>query len=123
MYVDDEQALVRLVTHALQRLGYQVTGFSDPRKALEVFREQSQQFDAVITDIAMPHLSGPDLAAKLAAIRPQVPIVMTSGYIRPQDQESAQRLGIRELILKPDTVDDLALALDRVVRGKEATGN
>ncbi|HYE75598.1 MAG TPA: PAS domain S-box protein, partial [Blastocatellia bacterium] len=114
LYVDDEESLVTLITRTLKRLGYHVTGFSNPFEALEAFRSCSDEFDVVITDLSMPGLSGFELARELMAIRPNIPIIMTSGYLRPEDQEAASHIGIRELILKPDTVDELGQALDRI---------
>jgi PAS domain S-box-containing protein len=116
MYVDDDKALVLLVVRVLKKLGYEVGGYTDSAAALADFRLQPGKFDAVVTDLSMPDLSGFDLARELRAIRPDVPIIMTSGYARPQDQEAAARLGIVELILKPDTVDELGRALDRLFR-------
>lgn len=114
MYVDDEEGLVVLVTHTLTRLGYEVIGQTDPLRALEIFRENPSSYDAVITDLAMPQLSGFDLAKQLLAIRADIPIVMTSGYVRPEDQERALHMGLRDLILKPDTIDQMGATLDRI---------
>jgi CheY-like chemotaxis protein len=120
LYVDDEESLVALVTRTLQRLGYKVTGQTDPAKALELFRADPAQFDAVVTDLAMPQLSGFDLASQLLTARPDIPIVMTSGYVRVEDQERALHMGLRDLILKPDTIEQLGRTLDRVFQ-KEPT--
>jgi len=59
-------------------------------------------------------MSGFDLAAQILALRPEIPLVVTSGYIRKEDEETAARLGVREVILKPNTVDEMAGALDRI---------
>ena len=114
LYVDDEEALILLVTRTLKRLGYRVTGQTDPVGAVELFRSNPAAFDVVVTDLAMPRLSGFDLSSQLLEIRPDLPIVMTSGFVRPKDQERALRMGVRDLILKPDTIDELGHALDRV---------
>ncbi|MGA8406344.1 MAG: PAS domain S-box protein [Candidatus Acidiferrales bacterium] len=116
LYVDDEQALVMLVTRTLGRLGYKVTGQTDPLAAVALFRSDPSAFDVVVTDLAMPQLSGFDLSSQLLAIRPDLPIVMTSGYVRPEDQQRAVQLGVRDLILKPDTIDQLGRTLDRVLQ-------
>jgi DNA-binding NtrC family response regulator len=114
LYVDDEELLVELVTRTLERLGYRVSGFVDAELALAAFRARPQHFDVVVTDLSMTRMSGFDLAQALQAIRPDVPIVMTSGYVKAEDQERAMRMGLRDLILKPDTVDQLGRALDHV---------
>jgi CheY-like chemotaxis protein len=117
-YVDDEEALVLLATRLLDRLGYKVTGHTDPQSAIKEFRSHPQDFDVVVTDLAMPRMSGFDLARELRAIRPDVPIVMTSGYLRQEDQEMAETMDIRELILKPHTVEELGRRLDRLFQAQ-----
>jgi signal transduction histidine kinase/ActR/RegA family two-component response regulator len=114
LYVDDEEALVELITRMLGRLGYKVSGYTDATRALEEFRSRPQDFDAVVTDLSMPHMSGFDFASELLAARPDIPIVMTSGYVRPEDQERAKRIGLREVILKPDTIEQLGRTLDQI---------
>jgi PAS domain S-box-containing protein len=113
--VDDEEGLVFLGKRLLERLGYVVTGHTDARRALEEFRAHPQIFHAVVTDMAMPGMSGLEFARELLAIRPDVPIVMTSGYVRPEDQQKALRMGLREVLLKPYNSDQLARTIDRVL--------
>jgi len=115
LYVDDEEALVYLVTRVLQRLGYQVSAFTDPHAALDAFQAQPFTYHALVTDLAMPGLSGIEFARAALAIRKDVPIVMTSGYIRTEDHEQALAAGIRELVLKPNTIDALAAILHRLL--------
>jgi PAS domain S-box-containing protein len=117
LYVDDEEALVMLASRSLSRLGYRVTGRTNPAEAVQAFRENPAQFAAVITDLSMPGMSGAELARAILAIRPDVPVVMTSGYIRPEDELEARQIGVREVILKPDTIEELAKALHRVFAG------
>lgn len=119
LYVDDEESLVLLARRSLSRLGYQITGYTDPAQALHAFAEHPDKFSAVITDLSMPGMSGVELARQILQIRPDIPIVMTSGYIRPEDEMEARKVGVRELLLKPDTIDDLAATLHRLF----ATGN
>lgn len=115
LYVDDEEPLVFLATRMLERQGYQVTGCTDPAQALAMFRANPKQFDAVVSDLSMPTMSGTDLAQELLRIRPGLPIVLASGYIRPQDNECARALGLPDVILKPDTVEDLSQILRNVL--------
>jgi PAS domain S-box-containing protein len=115
LYVDDDEALVHVGTRILRRLGYRVTGHADSTEALRDFLLRPGEFAAVVTDLAMPGLSGPDLVRELRAVRPDVPIVMTSGYLRPEDTDLAHRLGIRDLVLKPVTVTQLEEILHRVL--------
>ena len=106
-----------LASRSLSRLGYRVTGHTNPAEAVQAFRENPAQFAAVITDLSMPGMSGAELARAILAIRPDVPVVMTSGYIRPEDELEARQIGVREVILKPDTIEELAKALHRVFAG------
>jgi CheY-like chemotaxis protein len=114
LYVDDEEAIVALATRTLERLGYRVTGYTDAAQMLQAFRLRPHELDVVVTDLSMPGIAGLDLARELLHIRPDTRIVMTSGYIRPEDQEAARRLGIRDLILKPNTVAELGQLLHRL---------
>jgi CheY-like chemotaxis protein len=114
LYVDDEEPLVYLTTQVLGRLGYEVTGFTEAEAALKAFLAEPDRFDVIITDLSMPRLSGRDLAARILKVRPNVPVILATGYIRPQDTESARSLGIRDLILKPNTVEDLGHTLHRI---------
>jgi CheY-like chemotaxis protein len=118
--VDDEEGLVALGTILLQRLGYQVTGHTDPSTALSDFRARPDYFAAVVTDLSMPRISGFDLARQLLAIRPDLPILMTSGFVRPEDQKAAEDLGVCRIILKPSTLDVLAAALAEVTNSRRS---
>ncbi len=120
LYVDDEEALVTLASRALVRLGHRVTGFHNPHSALAHFRAQSADFDIVVTDLSMPEMSGFDFARAVREIRPDMPIVMATGYIGAGDESAAQEQGIRELILKPTTMEQMAATLDRVLQGGES---
>ena len=118
LFIDDEDALVFLVTRLLKQLGYAVAAYSDPNDALQAFRAAPHDFDVAVTDLSMPAMSGFAFARALLAVRPDIPILMTSGYVRPEDRRMAEQIGIREVILKPDTVEELSGALDRVLRGR-----
>ena len=115
LYVDDEGTLVFLMTQKLELLGYHVTGCTDAAQALQAFQARPHAFDAVITDLAMPDMSGFELAAALRHIRPDVPIVLASGYMSPDDLAAAHHLGIHHLLLKPDIVQELAQVLHRLL--------
>jgi CheY-like chemotaxis protein len=120
LYVDDEESLVYLITRVLERLGYRVTGFTDAEAALAAFRAAPHAFDALVTDLSMPGLSGIELSKRVLAIRPRFPVVMTSGYVRQEDRALALELGVRELVMKPNTVDALGDVLHRLL-GSSAT--
>ncbi len=118
LFVDDEEAIVYVATLILSRLGYRVTGAADAVQALQDFRSRPHDFAAVVTDLAMPGLSGHDLARQVREIRPDIPVVLTSGYVRPEDAEAAQRLGVGDVLLKPSLVGDLGATLHRVLSGR-----
>jgi PAS domain S-box-containing protein len=114
LIVDDEEAIVLLVPDILTRLGYRPTALADPREALTLFRKAPDAFDALVTDVSMPGMSGFELAREVLAIRPGLPVIVTSGYVRPEYEQEAAGIGVAEIIRKPDTVDQLAEALDRI---------
>jgi CheY-like chemotaxis protein len=114
MYIDDEDSLVYLMIRMLQKSGYQVTGFTDAEQALQVLRERPSAFDVIVTDLSMPGMSGFHVAQAIRQIRADLPVVVTSGYVRAEDREMAKQVGVRDLVLKPDTVEELAGVLAKV---------
>jgi signal transduction histidine kinase len=116
MIVDDEKPLVALAEETLAELGYEPIGFSSSVAALEAFREAPQRFDIVLTDETMPELVGTDLAREIRRMRPDIPIVLMSGYSGPQLHERASAVGIREVLRKPLQSMDIAECLGRVLR-------
>jgi PAS domain S-box-containing protein len=108
LFVDDEAPLVFLATRTLERMGYRVAAYTHPEEALIAFSREPNRFDAVITDISMPKMTGPELATRLLQIRPDIPIIITSGYIRAEDTEAARRIGVQEIVFKPNTINEFA---------------
>ena len=113
LYLDDEEAIIFLMKRLLERKGYRVTGFTDPKKALEAVQADPDDFDLAVTDYYMPGMSGLEVAQALQKIRPDLPMVMASGYITEDLRAKAPGVGIRELIYKPNTVEDLCEAVAR----------
>ena len=116
LYVDDEESLVYLIKRVLERLDYRVVGFTDAAAALSAFQSRPSDYDAVVTDLSMPGMSGADFAREVLKIRSDLPVVMTSGYVRPEDLQLAREVGVHELLLKPNTVDELADVLHRLLQ-------
>jgi CheY-like chemotaxis protein len=114
LYVDDEEALVSLARRALSKQGHTISGFTDPKEALAEFRAHPHDFDIVVTDMSMPRMSGLEVAREVLALRPQIPVLMATGYLGAADEAAARDAGIRELIIKPLTMDEMAAALGRV---------
>ncbi len=119
LYVDNEAPLVFLMTRMLERLGYRVTGCTDAEKALKLFGSTPQDFDVVVSDLSMPRISGIDLARNILKVRPDIPILIASGYIRPADNQELRNAGLPDLILKPDTVEQLGEILHNLFEGQK----
>jgi PAS domain S-box-containing protein len=115
LYVDDEEALVFLTAKVLERLGYRVTGCVDPELALKELRAHPQSFDVLVTDLSMRGMNGFELTREARGIRGDLPVLLTSGYLRSEDRETAQQVGIREMILKPNSVEELGQAINRAL--------
>jgi len=119
LYLDDDEAMVFLVKRMLQALGYRVTGFSDAQDALACVhaceRGSPSDFDLVVTDFNMPGATGLDLARELARTRPGLPVMITSGYITDALRDGAGAVGVRHLVQKENSVEDLCMAIQRVI--------
>ncbi len=113
LYLDDEDPLVFLAERILRRLGYHVTGFTSPAEALQAFRDHPLSFDLIITDLNMPGSSGLVVAREMLQLRPEIPVILTSGYISEELKQQAQQAGIAHLLYKANTVDELADAVAR----------
>jgi DNA-binding NtrC family response regulator len=85
-----------------------VIGKTDVLEALEAFKEKPDAFDLVITDQTMPHLTGRDLAEELLRIRPDIPIILCTGFSEVMHEEEAKAMGIREFIMKPFSLNEMA---------------
>ena len=119
LFVDDTESIVDIVQLMLENLGYKVTGFTDGREALKVFSEKPSEFDLVITDYMMPHLTGVDIAQKMIGIRSDIPIILCTGYGDLISSEKAMATGFRERILKPFNYREFGELVRRVLDQKE----
>ena len=115
LYVDDEEAIIFLMTRLLERQGYRVSGYTDPREALAAARADPDRFDLAVTDYNMPGMSGLEVARALREIRADLPVVLASGYITEELRQKAPAAGISELIYKTNTVEELCEAVARFV--------
>jgi PAS domain S-box-containing protein len=115
MVVDDEPALVALAEELLADLGYEPVGFEGSEKALAAFRAAPDRFDLLFTDEVMPQMSGTALATALHGLRPQLPVVLASGYGGPQLEDRAAAAGVTVLVKKPLRRAELARALERAL--------
>jgi CheY-like chemotaxis protein/two-component sensor histidine kinase len=116
MIVDDERALMALVEETLAELGYEPVGFDSSAAALTAFRAQPERFDLILTDEAMPDLTGTELARHLRLCRPGIPIILVSGQGGTQLAKAAAVIGVNELLCKPLQRRELAESVARVLR-------
>ncbi len=107
LLVDDEPPILTMTEKMLSQHGYSVNSFSDGNAALEHFRQHPHEFDLIITDLVMPSISGTELAEKLSAVNPNVPVVLTTGFSENISDTACRRWGINAVINKPFTMNDL----------------
>ncbi|MFZ7128000.1 MAG: PAS domain-containing hybrid sensor histidine kinase/response regulator [Desulfobacterales bacterium] len=115
LFVDDEEILVEMSGHLLKRLGYEVELCTSSQQALRRFQENPRGFDVVITDMTMPGMTGKELAGRMLKLRPDLPIILCTGFSEQISEESANRMGIRAFILKPIVLNHLAGTIRRVL--------
>jgi two-component system cell cycle sensor histidine kinase/response regulator CckA len=119
LFVDDEEKLVELATEMLQLHGYQVTSRTSSTEALETFKAAPDKFDLVITDQTMPDISGSELAVALLKIRPDLPIILCTGYSAKISPETAHELGITDYFLKPFDTEQLLRSVRKVLDSRK----
>jgi PAS domain S-box-containing protein len=115
LVVDDEKFIVDMVKEMLENLGYEVVPRYSSPGALETFKSMSHSFDLVITDMTMPNMTGIDLAREIFAIRPCTPLILFTGFSQTVDENQLKSLGVKELLMKPVSMSDLAVAVDKVL--------
>ena len=115
LFVDDEQILAQMGKEMLERLGYRVTVRTSSLEALEAFRNHPNEFDLVVTDMTMPNMTGDQLATELLKIRPDIPIILSTGFSETMTSEKAKSLGIRAFLMKPIIVKDLSSTIRKVI--------
>jgi CheY-like chemotaxis protein len=118
LFVDDEESLVMVAERVFGRAGYTITTCLRPKQALAIFRTNPEAIHLVISDLSMPEMSGLDLATELLRIKPTLPIILTSGYLRPGETETALQAGVREIVEKPNTPHDLLPIVSRLLKAK-----
>ena len=119
LLLDDEEFIVKAVQNMLEHLGYKVTALMDNREALKLFSADPSQFDLVITDQTMPFMTGEDLGKELMRIRPDIPVILCTGYSDLISSEKAIAMGFRGFIMKPFTVREGAELVRRVLDQKD----
>ncbi len=115
LFVDDEAAITAMGCQLLERLGYAVVAQTSSLEALALFREKAEDFDLVITDVTMPNLPGDKLVQELRAIRPDIPIILCTGYSARVSEDNAAALGAQGFAYKPIVRADIARLVRNVL--------
>ena len=123
LLVDDEEPLVRIEENFLQRCGYQVSSRISSVDALELFRCYPNRFDLVVTDMSMPNMTGLEMARKMMEIRKDIPIILCTGFSEVISAEKAKAMGIREYVMKPVMMKDLAVTVRRILKKNDGSDN
>ena len=120
LFVDDELTLTKMSAQILERLGYAVTIRTSSIEALKLFRAKPDAFDLVITDMTMPNMTGDELAIELMKIRPDIPVILSTGYSKKMSRETALGIGIKTFANKPMVKADLAKTVRKVLDDAKA---
>ncbi|MCF8067446.1 MAG: PAS domain S-box protein [Desulfobacterales bacterium] len=115
LLVDDEPSITRLVTLILERLGYTVTARVSSIEALEVFKKNPDKFAMIISDMSMPHMTGDQLAHKVRQIRPEMPIIICTGFSEQANKENAEEIGVNGFLMKPIVKSEMAKMIRKIL--------
>ena len=113
--MDDVKVSLDTLTEMLKWLGYDVTGRTSSIEALEAFKHNPGRFDLVITDQTMPNMTGKDLAKEVMAIRPDIPVILCTGFSELIDGKRAKEMGIRAFVMKPIVMEQIAKTIRDVL--------
>jgi PAS domain S-box-containing protein len=119
MVIDDEENIVKYLRRTLAKHGYRITVYTNGLQALQDFSKRPKDFDLVITDMAMPYMNGAELTQKLLGLRPDLPIILCSGYSELINKEKAKTMGIAEYLEKPVATADLLNTIRNVLNGRD----
>ncbi len=108
LYVDDEPSIAKIGKRHLESLGYATEAVTDPEKALEFIQENPEKFDLVITDMAMPYMTGEQLITEILQIRHDLPTIICTGYSSKISEAEAHQIGAHSYIMKPINKRELA---------------
>jgi PAS domain S-box-containing protein len=115
LLVDDELFITRMISQVLTNLGYRVTPYNSPVEALVQFRDAPEQFDLVISDGTMPQMAGYEMAEEMMNIRPDLPVLLCTGYSEEINEKMASNIGARALLYKPLTRQDLSATIRKIL--------
>ncbi|MEW6288649.1 MAG: cache domain-containing protein [Thermodesulfobacteriota bacterium] len=115
LLVDDEEVIMRMEELMLTDLGYRVTALKNSEQAWLTFSARPDDFDLIITDMTMPHMTGLELTQKILALRPDIPIIMCTGFSELVNEEQAKEHGVREYLMKPVMKRDMSYAIRKAL--------
>ncbi len=115
LFVDDEEYQVEMGKQVLELLGYRVMTETSSQEALKVFRAKPDEFDLVVTDLTMPKMTGDVLAKEIMAVRSDMPVILCTGYSEKITPAKAKAMGIKEVVMKPAVVEEIARTVRRVL--------
>jgi CheY-like chemotaxis protein/two-component sensor histidine kinase len=115
LFVDDEKSLVEIIRDILEKFGYRVDTHHNPLAALDHFKSSPDDFDMVITDMSMPHMTGEQFARQIFEIRPEMPVILCTGYNEDLTEEKALAMGLRAVLNKPVNLRDLVTGVRDVL--------
>jgi CheY-like chemotaxis protein len=115
IFIDDEASIMQVGRRRLERLGYRVKGTTDPRQALAILQADPHAYDLVVTDMAMPHMTGEELAIRLIRLRPALPIILCTGFSEAISEQRAHEIGISVFLMKPVNWAEFAVAVRNIL--------
>ena len=118
LLVDDEEAIVDMEKQVLEGIGYRVTIRTGSVEALETFKADPGSFDLIITDMTMPDMTGTELSGEIKKIRPDIPVILCTGFSYQVNEEKSRALGIEGYIMKPVIIKEIAATIRKVLDGK-----
>ena len=120
LYIDDDEAQVFMIKRMFERWGYRVSTYLEQREALDALLAGEPRFDLVVTDFNMPGISGLEVARAVRDARPDLPVVVVSGYVTDALRAQAAAAGVRELISKPQEVEELRDVVQRLLASRKS---
>lgn len=118
LLIDDEPAIIGWASKALSKMGYQVVGMTSPLEAIETFKSDPENFDLVITDLTMPRMTGLELSSIITAERPDIPIILCTGFSEELSPDKMKHHGISRVLMKPMVVDELSDAIEETLTSR-----
>ncbi len=116
LFIDDEEVQTDLGKQLLEKLGYRVDTQTNSRIALDTFKEDPERYDLIITDMTMPNMSGDQLSREILSIRPDMPIILSTGYNEQMSEEKAKEIGIKGYVHKPVVLKEMSKIIRQVLQ-------